>query len=348
MADDTGLDPRTRPFEWQTKPTRGVVLGQRCRVDNDRDRTPADFDSFMAKFGQISVWPVGRDKVVARAYKGEGVEIVELSGARKVASPEDLDLLRTALKQARQDITSALNTDWDVRTELRVATEFAFVTLPQWLASNLAAGVIDAALSLPQPSVVTLIDEHLAVGPAKEGALKTLHDYLDVQFRAARRGEILDRIGGSSPMHAPWTLVALLLGTWLFRLEPLTLLIAAAAMTVPIVILAFQARATGWRLYLQRAGALTAIALYSIALFGVAYGACALANRAHNPAAAPEPLGNAFLIATSMGLAGGVVGDALSGAALRVAHVQLLLFLGGLTALLARVLRIEALLSARQ
>jgi hypothetical protein len=49
-----------------------------------------------------------------------------------------------------------------------------------------------------------------------------------------------------------------------------------------------------------------------------------------------------------MGLAGGIVGDSLAGAALRVAHVQLLLFLGGLTALIARILRIDALLRDRQ
>jgi hypothetical protein len=146
-------------------------------------------------------------------------------------------------------------------------------------------------------------------------------------------------------MYAPWTLVALLLGTWFFRLEPLTLLVAAIAMTIPMVIMAVQARSTGWRLYLLRSGAVTAAALYFIALFGVAYGICALFASTGPPA---DRLGNSFLTATSMGLAGGVVGDALDGMALRVAHVQLLLFLGGLTTLIAKVLRIEALLRERQ
>lgn len=342
------FNPQAQPFQWQTKPTTGVWVGQRCRVFNDRNYEPADFRSFLEKFGSVSPWPVGRDRVIARAYQTEGVEIIELSGHRAVASPEDLDLLQRALEQVRRDVASAMTTGARVHFELGIVAEFAFLRLPPWLTSNLAAGVIEAALPLSAPGVVALTNDDLRVEFAKEGALKSLHDYIDKQFRAAVTGARLDRIATSSPMYAPWTLVVLLLATWFFPLDATTLLAAIAAMTVPIIVLAFQARDTGWRLYLARPGAITAIALYSISLFGVAYGLCALSTRSPDQVVTPEPLGNSFLIATSMGLAGGVVGDALSGPALRVAHAQLLLFLGGLTMLLARILRIEAMLSDRQ
>lgn len=328
---------------WVDSPGRGLAVGQRCVVKSSYSA----FDPFLNNYGLVSKWPVGRELIYARAYRVGQSEIVELSGRRKSATDGDLRLLLSALEAARNDIASAISQGYPL-FDLSVEQEFAFMELPRWLKSSLTAPVAAAALSgiSGAPSTIVVLNGNLSLGPEDGGTLDRLQRYLAAQFSAAAKGLILDRAASWIEVYAPWTLVVLLLCTWLFYLQPLTLLATIIAMTVPMGMLAWQSRERGWRLYLLRPGAVTALALYSIGLFGVAYGICALYSMAAN--SRPERLGNSFLIATSMGLAGGVVGDALSGPALLIAHVQLLLFLGGLATLIARVLRIEALLRDRE
>jgi hypothetical protein len=329
-------------FRWQGVDLSGMAVGERCVVRSKYD--PSAFDRFLTTFGAGSKWPVGREVIHALAYKADGQEDIELSVQRESVSPEDLALMQEALKQVRIHISSAIWPRYVSEAELSVIGEFAFVELPTWLESSLTADIATVAVRthLVEASTVSVSDGTLSFGPEHEGSLASLQRFLAKQYKAAREGERLDRTAGASAMPVPWILVALLLGTWFVKLGAVTLLAAGVAMTMPIGFLAWQARAIGWRLYLLRPGAVTAVALYSICLFGLAYGVCAIR------ATKAEALGNSFLIATSMGLAGGVVGENLTGAALRVAHVQLLLFLGGLSMLVARVLRIDALLKDRQ
>lgn len=347
-------NPFGQPFRWPIEPAKGISVGQRYYVSDNSNRRKFDFDGFLARFGAISKWPIGREVIHARAYRVEGTEMLELSGQRAVASPDELSFLQDALKTAHDQITTAMTVHrsaWSSQAKLSLSQEFVITKLPRWLEVTLTTDIAAAGLgdALQPQSTVAVSNGILSLGPEDEGTLDRLQKYLTKQFRAAREGERLDRIAKPSALYAPWTLVVLLLGTWFLRLESLTLLVAAIAMTIPIGIMALQAwRSTGWRLYLLRPGAVTAIALYFICLFGVAYGICALPGIAQTPPIQTERLGNSFLIATSMGLAGGVVGDSLSGLALRVAHVQLLLFLSGLTLLIAKVLRIDALLRDRQ
>lgn len=324
-------------FHWQGVDLSGMAIGHRYTVRSKYD--PPAFDRFLTTFGAESEWPVGREVIHALAHKADGGESIELSVQRESASPEDLALMQEALEQVRTHLTSAIWPRYVAEAELSMTGEFAFVELPTWLESFLTSDMATAAVDA---STVSVSNGTLSFGPEHEGSLDSLQRFLAKQYKAAREGERLDRTAGATAMPVAWILVALLLVTWFVKLGAVTLLAAGVAMTLPIAFLAWQARAIGWRLYLLRPGAVTAVALYSVCLFGLAYGVCAL------DATKSEALGNSFLIATSMGLAGGVVGESLTGAALRVAHVQLLLFLGGMSVLIARVLRIDAVLKNRQ
>lgn len=323
-------------FRWKGVVRSGTAVGQRCVVKSKYN--PAAFAGFLEAHGVESEWPVGREVVHARAHSVDGRECIDLSVQRESVSPEDLALTQEALKKAREHLRSAIWSRYESEAILLVAEEYAFVELPKWLKNSFTAKVAAVVLRTfgVNPQTVVVANGTLSFGPEDEGSLDALRRLLAEQYQAARGGERLDRTERGSVMAVAWILVALLLGTWFLKLGAMALLGAGIAMTIPIGYLAWKASAIGWRLCLLRPGAVTAIALYFISLFGLAYGVCAIY------ATKSEALGNSFLIATSMGLAGGVVGENLTGAALRVAHVQLLLFLGGLSMLVARVLRIDA------
>jgi hypothetical protein len=96
-----------------------------------------------------------------------------------------------------------------------------------------------------------------------------------------------------------------------------------------------------YRLRIDRAIPAIVTSLLAIALFGISYAIIGLAAGGEALGVDRSPqLGEAFLIATSLGIAGGLLdNDDLALGTKLLAHIQLLLFLTALVAAVATVIR---------
>jgi len=316
------------------------MIGRRCVLDVD----PSSVEQFTRKHRAAdSTWAVGGEIVRYRFHVSDGMVILELSAARQAASSSDVDHLFSLFRA----VDRAFDAEFDRYPQDR--QEFVVLDLPGSLSPRTSEQVAvelhrlndDAVRKSGAPSIelntLTVTNRRITFGPEVPGALKALHDYLEEQERLVQTEPI--PAPTATTMVVPWVLAGLLLATWILPLTPMLLGSAFGTMCIPMGFLIWKARDVGWKGHFLRTGTLSAVALFTIAFFGLLYGICALTGSGQP--AAQARLGEPFLIATSLGLAGGVVGEALSGPALVIAHIQLLLFLGSLAALLAAVLRID-------
>ena len=133
----------------------------------------------------------------------------------------------------------------------------------------------------------------------------------------------------------PLMLGAALLATWLFPITGWTAWIGLGAAICFFTIVIARLLATyedRWSLELFKRGPIVASAgLTGIFLFGIFYAVIAIAREDALPEA--TRLGDAYLLSTSLGVAGGLIGGELSPVARFVAHIQLLfIVLGGIVA----------------
>jgi len=94
----------------------------------------------------------------------------------------------------------------------------------------------------------------------------------------------------------------------------------------------------GFKSILGRTSIVTTFGFYGIVVFGLIYAVFALTNS--EALGQTATLGYPFLVSTSLGVAGGLLGEA-KGPVRIVIHIQLLLFLSGLMAALLILIRVR-------
>jgi cation transport ATPase len=158
----------------------------------------------------------------------------------------------------------------------------------------------------------------------------------------------LERFFRFSLHAAPVLMAAVLVATWWIKFErdEATNLINIAAVVLFLIVLfllgAYQRFQNNPRATFDDSSTSISFAFLIIGLFGAAYALCEVFGPTSLLPSNPEfhYLGYAFLMSTSIGIAGGILGE--PGVWPRIiAHIQLLLFLSGLALVFARLLRLE-------
>jgi len=253
-----------------------------------------------------------------------------------------------ALENVRKQIDAHLGVDVDTDLELKKGQEFIEIGLPRYVARHLDTGRAKAAITSHlrtsarrQESVPSLevAGRSLKLGPETEGTIDAVRRFLDEETSEAAKDALLATSPYERLSWIPIFMAALLVVTWAFPLRRWTILMFAFLLLALMGLAVTPARDVGWRTTLRQSRTIAALGFFGIGVFGIAYSVCALVSE--EALGHVTRLGYPFLVSTGLGVAGGLLGDNPRGAALVIAHIQLLLFLGGLIGVVATLLRIE-------
>lgn len=276
--------------------------------------------------------------------------LVDLWGEARGASGRAIERLTVAFESVKRELIHAVG---DLRfNELKTEQEFIRVRLPKPVADNLrsearAPYAIGAYLESDKSRRLTptIVGQELMLGPEASGVVAAVRRFLDAEAIETRLDgrdsqhdtNFFDRkVAGSAVM-----LAVLLVRTWWQPLDVESLIMNGVLASVVMATAMMLSSGRGLRGKLSQAGVAASLGFYSVHAFGTAYAICELLQPG-SLGAGIHKLGYAFLLATGVGIAGGVIGDSPTGFARIVAHVQLLLFIGGVGSIIAVVLRIRA------
>jgi hypothetical protein len=250
-----------------------------------------------------------------------------------------------ALEQARKNIESRLNSL--LRLDLTVKQEFVSMKMDRRLRGVSLAQLRDEISEAARSGILRteylptakLEGRRFSFGPEPPGSLDGLRDLLRREL-----GEPVPRTPGPSFDDACLRLQTLFLAvglllTWSMPLTKWTIGAAAGYLIAVGLAPLYFVKDRRWDRLTRRASTIGSIGFAGIWLFGILYALCAM--RPDAPLGRVAGLGVPFLLATSMGVAGGVIGHDPEGLARVIAHAQLLLFLGGVAALAAAVIGIS-------
>jgi hypothetical protein len=303
------------------------------------------------------VWPRQGCDVHVKAHilrEGEEAGIVitvDLWVERPHADPAAIDAATSALEL----IVSEIERQLDPTGRLRVwpvlrQQEFAILRLRgssrRTLANGRARNVLGALMapsnddSADLPSV-RLDGGTLCVGPEPEGAIEAVKTLL----RQEQSADSASAPTGRAEISRYWWIVPIaiamaMLCAWRLSISGFSISCYFALLTVLLGVSLSPAPKFGWRQWLARPPVAATIGFAGTGLFGLGYALCWLFD--HHSLQDANSLGYAFLASLGIGIAGGVIGDhAPAGAARVLAHVQLLLYLGGVAGIIALLLNIQ-------
>ena len=180
---------------------------------------------------------------------------------------------------------------------------------------------------------------YLSVGPEHPGVIDAVRKFLEEETNDQAKEAILESDSYHRLRYLPIFMASLIILTWAFPLKVWSVILIGVFLILILVAVLFPVRDVGWRTILSRTSTITTAGIFGIGVFGIAYSICALFSE--KELGHVTRLGYPFLVATGLGVAGGVLGNDPSGVALVLAHIQLLLFLGGIMGAIAVLLRIE-------
>lgn len=278
-----------------------------------------------------------------RTSLGRVALVVDVWTSRPRAMPEDIEEAANALGAAVKVISAKLNL---VYTDLRKEQEFIEVWLAPFIVSRLQPEFASATLASYSKSrraedlpTVRVDDDRLKLGPEHDGTIHAVVQYLQAMTDEVRRDTFLSAPPYSFTKLAPLGLAFLLVFSWAL---PLTTLSVTAFATLFIAIAGaalLPAYSVGWDIVFRQPSTIATATFFGIGMFGVLYAMCALSG--DEQLGHVTSLGYPILVATSLGVAGGVLGDNPSGAARVIAHIELLLFLSGIAGFVTLLLRID-------
>jgi hypothetical protein len=275
----------------------------------------------------------------------------ELKARQEVSLRQAVDTLKAASEEVAFELGLLSH------QELKVYEEFLMVKLPKFVARQLGTSgrarvAVGACWSRDRPArdplpTVQLNGTHLVLGPEPPGAVDAVQRYLQEETGDGAK----DAAGGSpryrAPRWIPFAMAAALVVAWALPLKPWSVAFVGGIAALLIVLALLPAREIGFSATLRQTTTMAALGLFWIAAFGVAYATCALLSPG-SLGSGITALGYPFLVATGLGVAGGILGENPTGAARIVAHIQLLLFLSGLVSVLAILLRIDRAVMRRR
>lgn len=333
------------------RPSRNVaIVGWRyvCKV------YPIDVNSARAFVERQSHNPTrlvrGREIRIRGEQKSFGLYdtylVVDIWARQRFRDIGDLRDLRGVVEQARREVAFELSLQRE--QDLQAMQEFFACVLPTFLARRLnnsvrartALGALLERDGRAEDSLasVRLEGRLLQLGPEPPGALAAVQLWLEQEDH--NRGSPAAPAPSRLANLVPLAMALVVLSSWAAPLRPryVTLLGAIAALLLTLGFL--PARRSGIRRTITMPSTIAAIGFFAIAAFGIAYSVCAIVDPGslgHDV----KSLGYPFLVATGLGVAGGILGDNPTGAARVIAHLQLLLFLGGLAGVVSVLLGIH-------
>jgi hypothetical protein len=252
----------------------------------------------------------------------------------------DLSSAQRVLEDARAQVAAETR---KVTLSLTPEQEFIQIKLPKFLARQLnnrrAAAVVEQyrdSRIYNDIKTATVDDDWLTLGPEAPGTIEGIKRYLQEQFNDKTRDSVL--VSFRYTRAIPFVFAAVLLFTWLLPLASWSIGVISAATVLLLLVSLLPGYYVGWRSVMRRPETIASIGFFGICVFGIAYAICGLVN---SMALGPlHNLGYPFLVSTSLGIAGGVLGEP-HGVVRWIIHLQLLLFFGGLMSLIAILLKIE-------
>ena len=344
------------PETWPTSPSleRNVSLRQAwrcvCRVRGGRE----ELEEFLRSPSAPTDRSVLDVLVHVSASVGEATEpkyyalVIDLWADLTRAQGLNLHLAVEALKAAlKQVMFQCSSFVYEVREPEQV---YMSVRLPTRLARRLRTS--DQAKVALRPhlppdkfsqvaTTVRLDGSQLTLGPEPPRTPTDVETWLSDETRDHTKYVIPESSPSRRRALFPIAMAAVLVGAWALPLRTWSVATLGAVVAVLITLALFPARKIGLGATLRQTSTIAALGLFWIAVFGIGYATCELLS----PGSLGESvtkLGHPLLVATALGVAGGLVGnDNPTGAARILAHVELLLFLGGLVGVLAILLRID-------
>lgn len=256
------------------------------------------------------------------------------------ATSLELSVAEEILKVAESEIAS----EFDVLeySRLDVKQEFVDLRLPPFLRGVLSASratnLINARLKSRNSNVETVrvSNNRIMIGPEQPGAAGALQQYLAEETTARVKNQVL-----ASATYLRWSAILMIvavLSSWALPLRPWSIALEGVITTVLLAVALTPARKVGMKSMLLRAETVTAIGFYGVVIFGLIYAVFAIRNK--ESLGEVTSLGYPLLVSTSLGIAGGLIGEA-RGSVRIIIHIQLILFLTGLIAIVLTLLRLN-------
>lgn len=328
-------------------------LGWRCAcylptglIDSAEEfsRSPQNSSIWMARGRAVNVFV----QCGPKAKLGTGMGLIAdfwVEGSRSTS--DEIKEARDALEIVCSELNALLNLSSNYSWHLKIRQEFFEVKLPNSLAYRLDTVRAKAALkskfnaSSPYDQSLPTLQLHgnrLQTGPEPPGVIDALWRYLKEEMGDTATTVSLKSTPFRYMSYIPIIMAAMLVATWLLPLKAWSVTLAGATFVILMGMALFPAHYIGWRTLFRQTFAVATFGFFGIAVFGVAYAVRAIVSDELGPV---TKLGYPFLVSTSLGIAGGIIGDSPKGIAQIIAHIQLLLFLSGLLSVVAVLLKIN-------
>ncbi len=279
--------------------------------------------------------------------KGYGMPLViDLWVEKSRNTVDDIQAATTALEVVRREIEAQLRLDsiWHLAKQ----QEFLDVELPPSIARHLdsdrARAAIVALLETEKRigdllPTLNLLKRRLTFGPEHGGTIEAVQRYLERETgERPKRGADEPALSHLQSWIALMMAATILL-TWSLPLRPWSIAVVTVVLTGLFTWGIVPRSNVPWKSMLRQTPTVASIGFFGIGMFGIGYAVCALLD--HEALGPVSRLGYPFLVSTGLGIAGGILGDNPKGAARILAHIQLLLFLGGLMGVVAVLFRID-------
>ncbi len=328
----------------QSNKTIDFRVGWRCANELPYDGGNS-IEQFLSGIRQRNFrWIEGYKVYVAAAIvpaKDPSYLVIDLWLQGTFDLPNSLAKALSILEDCRKQIDAELHNTFSRHQERK--QDFVEVKLPNFLSQSLTPEVATGFISRHRKGniyklieTVEIKNDWLFVGPEEPETIEAVTDFLAKDGSVKAR----QRVAASfeSQKLSPFIIVLVVMLTWFFPLRGWSVGLISAALLAILGWTIYPVRYVGWRTMLGQPSYIAATGFFGISAFGVAYAICALlSDRSLGPV---DRLGYPFLLATSLGVAGGVLGNP-EGIIRVLIHIQLLLFLGWLIGLVAVLFRIE-------
>jgi len=232
--------------------------------------------------------------------------------------------------------------------DLEQHQEFLDVKLPRLVSRCINADRVRVAIAgkmprtFPTPDLPTIstANRRLKFGPEPKGAIQASESYLLQETSNETKETELKSGRFKNRTWVPVAMGVAMVASWRLPLSWWALILVSAIQLALFIWFIWPARDVGFSTIFRKTTTVVTTGIFGIVIFGIAYAVCALTTNDFNFGEAPK-LGNPFLVSTGLGVCGGILGDSPTGAALVIAHIQLLLFLSGIAGIVATVLRID-------
>jgi hypothetical protein len=354
---DSYRDPiavdETVPWRTTGLKSAGLRIGWRCIgkiYDPDGRKAEAGCASVGSNARLAKGHLVHANARVGARIRGEAYIFVDLWSEQVGATAFDLRLSGEALELIRNEVCKQIEHEvtYFSKDGVKIEQEFLEINLPDFIVRHSDPGKVRARLATyhgkrvygedPYPTLV-LDGGRLRLGPEFPGVIGAVRRFLEDETSDRAIKSLLTPLKQRQRSQIPFATAMVLLGTWVLPLQVWAVALVALVLLVFLFFSVYPSRQVGWRVIAREPASIAMWGFFGIGAFGIGYAICALLDPA---ALGPvNSLGYPFLVSTGLGIAGGILGDNPKGAALILAHVQLLLFLGGLMGVVAVLLEIS-------